>query len=108
MSLDVYLEDEIDGEELYWRNITHNLNKMAQTADVYEALWRPEEINVTTAQQLIEPLARGIAFLAINRSLCEQDNPSNGWGDWESLYDFCCSYLKACSKYPLSTVRVSR
>ena len=31
MSLDVYLEDDT-GSNLYQRNITHNLNKMASTA----------------------------------------------------------------------------
>ena len=107
MSLDVHLEDE-NGNDLYWRNITHNLNKMAGTAGIYEALWRPEEIEITTAHQLIEPISKGIAFLAMHRRLCEQDNPPNGWGNWQNLYDFCCDYLKACTAHPLATVRVSR
>jgi len=107
MSLDVYLEDE-NGEELYKRNITHNLNRMAKTAGIYKCLWRPDEIGITTAHQLIEPISKGIAFLAIYRTLCEQDNPPNGCGNWQGLYEFCCSYLKACSEYPLATVRVSR
>jgi hypothetical protein len=107
MSLDVYLEDE-SGDDLYWRNITHNLGKMAGTAGIYEALWRPEEIGITTAHQLIKPISKGIAFLAMYRLLCEQDNPPNGWGDWQSLYDFCCSYLKACTEHPLATIRVCR
>ncbi len=63
MSLDVYLEDEtkprvcsccnqvITGsfEEVYISNVTHNLNKMAGEAGIYEALWRPEEIGITHA-----------------------------------------------------------
>jgi hypothetical protein len=24
------------------------------------------------------------------------------------LYDFCCDYLKACTEYPLASIRVSR
>jgi hypothetical protein len=107
MSLDVYLEDE-NGETLYWRNITHNLNTMAGTAGLYQCLWRPEEIGITTAHQLIEPITKGVAFLAIHRHICEQDNPPNGWGNWRGLYDFCCDYLKACTEYPLATIRVSR
>ena len=107
MSLDVHLEDE-NGRDLYWRNITHNLTTMAEKADLYQCLWRPEEIGITTAHELIEPLSKGITFLAAYRSLCEQDNPPNGWGDWEGLYDFCCDYLKACTEYPLSTIRVCR
>ena len=107
MSLDVYLEDE-NGETLYWRNITHNLNTMAGTAGIYEALWRPEELGITTAHQLIVPISKGITFLAMQRRICEQDNAPNEWGTWEGLYDFCCSYLKACSEHPLATVRASR
>ena len=107
MSLDVHLEDD-NGDDLYWRNITHNLTKMAGTAGLYKCLWRPEEIGITTAHQLIEPISKGIAFLAEYRTLCELDNPRNGWGNWESLYDFCCDYLKACSIHPTATVRVSR
>jgi len=107
MSLDVYLEDE-NGNDLYSRGITHNLNKMASTASLYQCLWRPEEIGITTAHQLIEPISKGIAFLATYRQLCEQDNPLNGWGDWESLYDFCCDYLKACTEHPLTIIRISR
>lgn len=107
MSLDVYLEDE-NGRDLYWRNITHNLNTMAGTAGLYECLWRPEESGITTAYQLIAPLAKGIAFLVMQRTICEQDNPPNGWGAWDDLYDFCCAYMKACSEYPQAAVRVSR
>jgi len=107
MSLDVYLEDE-NGRDLYWRNITHNLTTMAKKANLYQCLWRPEEIGITTAHELIEPVSKGITFLATYRSLCERDNPPNGWGDWEGLYDFCCDYLKACTEYPLSTIRVCR
>ena len=66
MSLDVHLEDE-NGHALYWRNITHNLNKMASSAGIYECLWRPEEINITTAHQLIDPISQGITFLAMHR-----------------------------------------
>lgn len=107
MSLDVHLEDE-NGDDLYWRNITHNLGKMAGTAGIYECLWRPEEIGITTAHQLIEPISKGITFLAMYRNLCEVDSPSNGWGTWQSLYEFCCDYLKACTEYPSATIRVCR
>jgi hypothetical protein len=49
MSLDVRLEDE-NGRELYW----HNLTKMAGTAGLYDCLWRPEEIGITTARARLE------------------------------------------------------
>ena len=37
MSLDVTLRDDA-GDELYRRNITHNLGKMAQEAGIYKCL----------------------------------------------------------------------
>lgn len=40
-------------EQLYWANITHNLNSMAGAAGIYQHLWRPEEVGVTKARQLI-------------------------------------------------------
>lgn len=54
MSLDVYLTRKKlvsydngksfieETEDVYWANITRNLNKMASEAGIYEALWRPE------------------------------------------------------------------
>jgi len=62
MSLDVYLT--VTKPTLVFEgNITHNLGAMAREAGIYEALWRPEEINVTTAEQLIEPLTVGLEKL---------------------------------------------
>ena len=50
----VTLDEESD--YVYSANITHNLTKMADEAGIYECLWRPEEIGITKAGQLIEPL----------------------------------------------------
>ena len=57
-------EHEIDTEDEYFdANITHNLADMARAAGIYTCLWMPEEIGVTTAAQLIEPLRAGLASL---------------------------------------------
>ena len=71
MSLDIYLEipagierwceclrcgklhTTTSPEEGYEANITHNLSRMAQDAGIYHYLWRPEEMNITQAGQLI-------------------------------------------------------
>lgn len=60
MSLDVYLRLD-NGNEVYDANITHNLNTMAEEAGIYKHLWRPEELGITKAKDLIEPLAEGLA-----------------------------------------------
>ena len=107
MSLDVYLE-AVQPCEVYWRNITHNLGAMARAAGVYRELWRPDEIGITTAGQLIEPLRRGVQWLKDNPDEARKHNPPNGWGDYEGLLLFCQSYLQACEDNPEASVRVSR
>ena len=107
MSLDVYLEDE-SGNTLYERNITHNLNKMADAAGIYEVLWRPEEIGITHAHQVIQPLTDGLIRLVLNKREFEEYNPSNGWVDYKGLVMFCISYLQACKDDPTASISVSR
>ena len=107
MSLDVYLENKV-GKELYSRNITHNLVKMAIEAGIYECLWRPNEHGITHAQQIIEPLASGIALLTTQKARFEKFNASNGWGFWEHFLLFCASYLQACRDNSDALVKVSR
>ncbi len=107
MSLDVYLEDEA-GNEVYSRNITHNLNVMAAEAGIYDCLWRPDEHGITTARQIIEPLAAGVALLATEKARFEKFNAKNGWGLWEHFLPFCADYLQACRDHPDALVRVRR
>jgi len=95
-------------EEYYSRNITHNLNTMAGEAGIYEALWRPDEIGITKAAQLIEPLKAGLAKLESDPERFEKLNPSNGWGSYEGLVSFVRDYLRACKETPDAEVYVSR
>lgn len=106
MSLDFYLT--LDGKEVFSANVTHNLNKMADLAGIYECLWRPEEHGITHAKQVIEPLQKGIVFLTSEKAACEALNASNGWGTWRDFLPWCCEVLEACKKYPEAEVRVSR
>jgi hypothetical protein len=120
MSLDVYLTrkkwvsyDEgkthtVEDEELYSRNITHNLNKMAEEAGIYTHLWRPEEIGITKAKELIDPLKEGLHKLRSDPERYKKFNPENGWGNYEGLVSFVDDYLKACYEYPNSDIGVSR
>ena len=106
LSLDVYLMD--DGVEVYSRNITHNVGRMAQAAGIYECLWRPDEIGITHAKQMIMPLSMGVALLATEKDRFEKFNASNGWGMWEHFLPFCADYLQACRNHPEAIVEVSR
>ena len=95
-------------DEVYAANITHNLNKMANAAGIYEALWRPEEIGIYSANDLIKPLTLGLVILLDNPGKFKKQNPTNGWGDYEGLINFVYDYLKACKKFPGAEIYVNR
>ena len=94
--------------EVYSSNITHNLGKMASEAGIYQHLWRPEELGITKAKELIEPLKEGLKKLKDNPKHYEQFNASNGWGKYEDLVNFTENYLNACIEYPDDKIEVSR
>lgn len=89
-------------------NITHNLGKMARSAGVYEALWRPEEVGIAKAEQLIAPLEDGLARLKADPEHFKQHNPENGWGNYEGLVGFIEEYLAKARQHPEARVSVSR
>lgn len=106
MSLDVSLY--MGKRECYTANITHNLNKMADEAGIYYHLWRPDEINLTTAKELIKPLENGLELLKNEPERFKVFNPSNGWGDYDGLVRFVANYLDACKDLPDATIYISR
>lgn len=97
-----------DGDCVYEANITHNLNAMAKAAGIYTPIWRPEEIGVTHARQLINPLRTGLALLMREPDRFKVHNPENGWGTYDGLVVFVANYLAACEKYPNAEVSASR
>lgn len=99
---------EDEDNEVYWRNITHNLARMADAAGLYEALWQPNENGYTYAGQLVEPLESGLKRLEVEPDYYKTYNPENGWGSYEGLIDFVRSYLRACEQYPHATISASR
>ncbi len=113
MSLDVCLEMDIDtgGEEtesieLYSANITHNLGKMAKEAGIYKYLWQPQEINIKTAGQLIEPLNRGLELMLADPERFKKFDAPNGWGLYKHFVPWINKYIKACEEHPKAIVRV--
>lgn len=128
---------EYESDEVYSRNITHNLGKMAAEAGVYDALWHPAELDpaikarieereaandyhgpegsyalessfTVYARELIEPLETGLALLKSEPERFRAMNPNNGWGNYEGLVEFVEEYLNACKEHPTAEVRVSR
>lgn len=95
-------------EEAYSANITHNLNKMAGEAGIYEHLWRPDEIGITKAKELIEPLAKALDLMRSDPARFEAFNSPNGWGLYKHFVPWVSRYLDACRDHPEALVRVSR
>ena len=107
MSLDVWLTKRIP-TRVYESNITHNLIPMAQAAGIYRLLWRPDELGITVAAELVASLTRGLQELKEDPDYFRQLNPESGWGNYEGLVRFVEEYLKACKQYPEAKVEVNR
>jgi hypothetical protein len=107
MGLDVYLT-AVRPTEVFSANITHNLGRMAGEAGIYKHLWRPEELGITTAGELVEPLAAGLALLRSEPERFEAFDAPNGWGVHENLVRFVERYLTACRENPDAKIEVSR
>lgn len=109
MSLDIYLSAVSNTQvEVFSTNITHNLNKMADAAGIYQHVWRPDELGITKAAQLIEPLRAGIALLKAEPQRFIALNPENGWGSYDAFVPWLEEYLEACVAHPEADVTVSR
>jgi len=89
-------------------NVTHNLAAMADAAGIYKELWRPEEVDIKTATQLIAPLEAGLLRLRADPDRFKKLNPDNGWGTYEGLVQFVSDYLEACRAHPDAVIRIWR
>lgn len=141
MSLDIYLEKECyvtydkitferKDEQVFWRNITHNLTEMADKAGIYEALWRPfkllpnysheeelvddeyeydfEENNIVRAKDITEVMKRGLQFMKENKKMLQKLDPDNGWGSYDGLLAAVTEYTEALIDNPEAIITVSR
>lgn len=106
MSLDFYLE-RVQPTTVFSVNITHNLGKMAKEAGIYYALWRPDEINVVYAKEIIPVLIRGLEKLRDTPDKFKQLDAENGWGKYEHFVPFVEEVLTACKDYPDAKIRTS-
>ena len=101
-------ENEFETECVFDANITHNLNKMADEAGIYEACWRPEEIGATKASDIIPILEKGFEDMKARPEHYKKFDSPNGWGKYEDFLPWVESYLKACEENPDATIEVSR
>ncbi len=107
MSLDITLI-EVKPCEVYSANITHNLGKMAEALGIYQHLWRPEELNITSAGQLIRPLEAAIENLIMNKERYSRYDAPNGWGTVDQFIPFLEKLLEKCKEHPDATIEIDR
>lgn len=105
MSLDIRLE--INGDEVHWQNITHNLNRMANEAGFYQQLWRPDEVGITKAKQLIGPIENGLIEMIKNWDRFTIFNASNGWGTYDQFLPWLAELLSNLKQFPEADISVS-
>ena len=81
---------------------------MADEAGIYRHIWRPEEIGITQAKDLIEPLEKGLALMKSDPERFIALEPPNKWGTYEVFVPWVESYLNACRENPDAEIGVSR
>jgi len=95
MSLDFYIIEN-DEDELFWKNITHNLTPMWHKAEVFDALYnsdgkRPKEI--------IETLRTGLLKMQQEPAEYRKLESPNKWGNYQSAVCFLTEVIDACQQY---------
>ena len=98
----------VEEECLFSANITHNLAQMASMAGIYGACWRPGEVGVQKAGQLIPLLRVGIEKMKAHPVHFKSLDAPNGWGTYEDFLPWLERYLEACETYPDASLEVSR
>lgn len=101
-------ENEYETDCAFSTNITHNLNKMADEAGIYQACWRPEEINAVKAKDIISILKKGLKKMKTNPEYFKKFDSENEWGTYEQFVPWVENYLNACIKYPNAIIEVDR
>lgn len=94
--------------QIYSGNITHNLGGMAEAAGIQKHLWRPDELGIKRAGDLIQSLKAGLDNLRADPAKFEAMNPKNGWGSYTGLVDFVHEYVRQCIKNPDAEIEISR
>jgi hypothetical protein len=108
VSWDVSLYVEVDGNRVSlpdtWFNYTHNTNKMIRKAGFDE--W-PYDVGGWSARKLAAKLEATLTALRADPSTYRAMNPSNGWGDYDSLLEMLEKVKEVCWRYPSAMVSMS-
>lgn len=107
--------DDFNETKDYFINITHNLNVMAEhvpigNVNLYKVLWRGDELKdpIIKGKQFEDYLYDGISYLIRCKLILLEYNPTNGWGNYDSLLQFTKDCLALSIQHPNADVRFSR
>lgn len=106
------VEEEIETNEFWHGNITHNLAKMAEQCygndcTLYCLLWRDEELDDTV--DYVYELFTCLTELIELPDFYKHFESSNGWGTYEQLVEFVRSFIHALIDMPPgSTIEYSK
>lgn len=102
------LKEPHTDEEIFSDNITHNLGKMAAACDLYQPIWRLEELGIKYAKDLIPYLSKGLSELVSKPEEYSKYNAPNGWGTYPGFVRFISSIYVACLVNPDLLIEVDR
>ena len=101
---DSIIEKEIETNEFWHGNITHNLREMASKClaedgetTLCELLWRDNPIDET---KYVAQLYECLTVLREDSNFFKKFNPPNGWGTYEQLVKFVSSFIHAFIDMP--------
>lgn len=89
-------------------NITHNLTSMAKEANIYDCLWRANDLRMNKASDLIAPLKQGLAAMKADPARFRAFDSPNAWGTYNDFVPWLEKLIKACEKYPDADIQISR
>ena len=107
MGLDISFT-QVQEVELTSHNITHNLAQMAEECGLYYPLWRPEEIFITKASELLPLVEEGLAKLKADPEKYKEYNAPNGWGTYDNFVRFVEEVLQSCKEHPEAVISACR
>lgn len=109
MSLDFQLIAEVEwgcDPCIFHANITHNVTPIAIAAGVYPHLWFPDDLEISSARELIRPLCDALKLLGDEPELFAKLNPVNGCGSVQSFTTFVEKVFCACCKNPDAKIKI--
>jgi len=106
MGLDLHFSEH--DVEVFHGHTTHNVVPMAKEAGAYHLLWRPDEVPITTAGQLTDPLLVARAVMQHDPARFAARNAPNGAGTVSDWTAFLHCVAEASTTWPAATVRATR